>query len=117
MRSRMRGETSTSCSSRSTVCGTPSDDTTKSAEIVEPSAKRSPEARVPSTITRSTSALVWYSTPNFRPAEIKASEIAWVPPIAIAAGSNDSTSGKLWASPVARAYRRRSNRSMWLRPA
>lgn len=58
-----------------------------------------PEARVPFTITRSTSALVWYSTPNLRPTEIKASEMAWVPPIAIAAGSNDSTSDRLWARP------------------
>lgn len=65
-------------------------------ETVEPSARRMPEARVPFTITRSTSALVWYSTPNLRPAEIKASEMAWVPPIAIAAGSNDSTSDRLW---------------------
>ena len=40
-----------------------------------------------------------YSTPSLRPADTSASLIACDPPTAIAAGSKDSTSGRLCTSP------------------
>ncbi len=40
-----------------------------------------------------------YSTPSLRPADTSASLIACEPPTAIAAGSNDKTSGRLCTSP------------------
>ena len=58
-----------------------------------------PVARSPSTLIFVTSAPVKYSTPSLRPAETSASLIACEPPTAIAAGSKDSTSGRLWTSP------------------
>ena len=64
-----------------------------------PSSRVIPAARSPSTRIPATSQSVKYSTPSLRPAETSASLIAWLPPTAIAAGSNDSTSGRLCTKP------------------
>ena len=64
-----------------------------------PSASVIPLARSPSTRIPATSCEVKYSAPSLRPADTSASLIAWLPPTAIAAGSKDSTSGRLCTSP------------------
>ena len=54
----------------------------------------SPLKRISSTSEREK-----YSTPSFFPAATRASLSDWLAPIAIAAASNDSASGKTWIKP------------------
>ncbi len=73
--------------------------TTTPAATREPPTSSIALARPFDAMIRSTSESVAYVTPSLRPASTSASVIAWLPPTAIAAGSNDSVSGRQWISP------------------